>query len=67
MSLMRDITGQKFGKLTAVAIYGKYRRETIWRCACECGKETVVRLSNLTTGNTISCGCMKGKRHEIIS
>jgi hypothetical protein len=29
------------------------------RCICDCGKETVKLLSNVTTGHTKSCGCAK--------
>lgn len=61
MTYSRDIAGQVFGHLTAISIVGKYRRENIWRCLCVCGKETDVRLTNLRTGNTASCGCMRFK------
>lgn len=57
MPLVRDIKNQKFGRLTALEIVGKYRRENVWRCKCECGKVTDVKLSNLRNGNTASCGC----------
>jgi len=32
-----------------------------WRCLCDCGKETAVATSWLTSGNTKSCGCGKSK------
>lgn len=57
MARASDITGREFGRLTAVEAVGKQKREMLWRCVCTCGKECVVRLSNLTSGNTISCGC----------
>ena len=55
----KDIAGQHFGRLTAL-----YRTERksgssyLWHCRCECGRETDVRLSALTSGNTTSCGCV---------
>ncbi len=52
-----DITGKKFGRLMALEIVGKSRRENVWRCHCECGKVVDVRLSNLRNKNTTSCGC----------
>lgn len=54
----KDITGQKFGKLTALRIIGqdKYSRN-IWECLCDCGKLTEVMIGNLTSGDTKSCGC----------
>lgn len=60
-SLALDITGIRFGMLTAVEYVGKrgkpgnYRR--LWKCKCDCGNETFVAVSDLSTGNTMSCGC----------
>ena len=54
-----DLSGRKFGRLTAVGDAGadaKKRRR--WLCVCECGKETTVVTSKLTTGHTRSCGCL---------
>jgi hypothetical protein len=48
-----DITGQKFGRLTALNIAGKDSRgETIWHCICDCGNEKDVLSSNLRKGLT---------------
>ncbi len=52
----KNITGEIFGNLTALSVVGKYQRQSIWRCACSCGNMTDVRLGNLTSGNTKSCG-----------
>lgn len=57
MSHPKNICGEKFGHLTAIAITGKQRREMVWECICVCGNRVDVRLSNLRTGNTRSCGC----------
>ena len=56
---MKDITGQKFGRLTAIRPTRKdeKRRTYFWYCCCECGKTLEIRLESLTTGNTKSCGC----------
>ena len=62
MVYAKDIAGKKFGRLTALKISGKSKRENVWRCKCECGKATDVRLSNLTSRNTQSCGCLKGEK-----
>jgi hypothetical protein len=55
----RNISGQKFGKLTAIKSTSKRDNGHImWLCKCDCGKDDVyVSLTNLTTGNTLSCGC----------
>jgi len=55
-----------YGKLTVVSVF---RSPTLHRpvalCLCSCGKRTTVRLSNLLSGNTKSCGCgMHEKRHN---
>lgn len=61
-SRTKDLTGQKFGKLTPLYPTGHQARKTIWRCRCECGKEVDVRGSNLTqrVGPTTSCKCAMG-------
>ena len=61
-----DITGQKFGKLTAIRPLEERRnRQVVWECQCECGKITHVTGGNLRTGCTKSCGCMaKNKKRR---
>lgn len=57
-----DITGMKFGRLTAaerIQIKGKNGKTiSLWKCICECGESVSVRLGNLRSGNTQSCGCL---------
>jgi len=54
-----DKTGQVFGKLTVLEQAGRDKlKKVLWRCRCECGKETVVVSGSLVTGNTTSCGCV---------
>lgn len=31
-----------------------------WRCRCDCGAVIDVRQNSLATGNTCSCGCLRG-------
>lgn len=54
-----DLTGQRFGKLTALAPAGKIGGRTAWLCRCECGREAVVTTRKLRSGDTRSCGCLK--------
>ena len=59
-----DISGQRFGRLVALERVGRTlspngTRQSMWRCRCDCGNETVVKYIALTTGNTRSCGCME--------
>ncbi len=61
----KDITGQRFGRLIALRDVGKDRHGTrLWRCKCDCGKETTVVGCSLTSARTKSCGCLA---HELAS
>lgn len=54
-----DITGKTFGRLT---VRGRAPRtyQTMWECACRCGtRSVVVSGSNLRSGHTTSCGCVR--------
>lgn len=60
-----DLVGQKFGHLTVIKYFGKTKsRKILWECKCDCGNPntTIVTGSNLKTGNTISCGCIRKQR-----
>lgn len=56
-----DLTGQQFGFLVPLyKLNEKKWGKTIWHCKClNCGGETDVIHSYLTTGETKSCGCLK--------
>ena len=55
---IRDLTGQKFGKLTALSVVGRAKnRQALWLCKCDCGGESVVTGNKLVQGTTGSCGC----------
>ena len=56
-----DLTGQKFGRLTAIAREDKNGRSA-WRSRCECGKVVVVSGHALRRGLTKSCGCLRNER-----
>jgi hypothetical protein len=54
-----DLTGKKFGRLTAIKRVGlDKRKQVIWICKCECGSTTEVITNRLTGRNTRSCGCL---------
>ena len=57
-----DLTGQKFGKLTAIKRTENAKdKHAQWICKCDCGNITIVQSSCLKRGHTKSCGCI---RHE---
>jgi hypothetical protein len=61
----KDISGQQFGKLTALYPTGKQGRHILWKCKCKCGNFSDALGINLRAGNITSCGCnhCKGKNH----
>lgn len=64
----KDIAGKQFGYLTAIEPTGeKHRKDFIWRCVCKCGKEVEYPATRLLTGNTLSCGCLKGEHFKAIN
>lgn len=54
-----DLTGKKFNKLTVISLLEKRGKNYIWNCQCECGNITEVSSTNLKSGHTKSCGCLK--------
>ena len=61
----KDLTGQKFGRLTAIEVNGTSKHGNLWKCICDCGNETTARSSDLTSQHKRSCGCL-GKEQKII-
>jgi hypothetical protein len=63
MPKMIDVTGQVFGRLTALErVKKKGKKEIYWRCQCSCGRLTEVMAQNLREGKIQSCGCYKAER-----
>lgn len=70
-----DLTGQKFGKLTALYVDEEYMEKyrpkentrAYWKCQCECGNLHTVSADCLTRGETTSCGCSKSHGEDKIS
>ena len=62
-----DLTGQKFGKLTAVEFTDKLSNDTsyLWKCQCECGNTIECSVEALKSNKIISCGCEKRSKGEI--
>lgn len=56
---IRDLSGQVFGKLTAISKTENRYGKTFWLCNCDCGtKDVGVSMQSLTYGITVSCGCI---------
>lgn len=54
------IIGNRYGLLVAIALHGEGR--TSWLCACDCGNIVIVKMKELRSGNTTSCGCRRTKK-----
>ncbi|MBA3638645.1 MAG: hypothetical protein M3541_00300 [Acidobacteriota bacterium] len=58
-----DLTGRTFGRLRVVErIPHASGRKSVWRCVCECGRTTDVRVDHLLSGHARSCGCLSHER-----
>lgn len=56
-----DISGRKFGRLTAIQLIGSKNKKSMWLCKCDCGNILEVTGVHLRNGNTKSCGCLTKK------
>ena len=57
---LTDLTGQRFGRLTA--LHPTDQREgsgsVVWECRCDCGNTAFYIVNELRCGNVRSCGCL---------
>lgn len=66
MSRYKDISHQKFGRLTALEIDMENtlnnKSGAYWKCQCDCGNTKIIPIKSLTSGNTKSCGCLRKEK-----
>lgn len=59
MTRALDLTGQKFGKLTALRrIENGKDGKVKWECVCDCGNYKIASSGDLRSGSVKSCGCL---------
>lgn len=66
MSKIKDITGQKWNKLTAIKFVkstGKHGHIWLWKC--DCGNKKEILIYSVKIGNTTSCGCNNHKKGSL--
>ena len=73
----KDLTGQKFNKLTVLKLNHiekffrnnrkRFENKYFWLCKCECGNEKVIEGKSIRNGATKSCGCSKKENMKIIA
>lgn len=57
MTDLMDLAGQRYGRLIVVREAGRAGVTRRFECRCDCGSTAIVRMGNLRTGHTTSCGC----------
>jgi hypothetical protein len=62
MPKIKDLTGQKYNRLTVIKFSHQLNHKSQWLCQCDCGKETIVDGYKLKKGITKSCGCYASER-----
>lgn len=70
-SSIRDLTGQRFGKLLVIEMADKSKwkvssnkKRVSWICKCDCGNEVIYSTPHLCYYGMKSCGCLsKEKQH----
>lgn len=61
----QEFVGNVYCRLTILSIeYKTDSNRTYAKCKCSCGNEHTVRLADLCSGNTKSCGCYKTERDK---
>lgn len=56
---IKDISGQRFGRLTVLEYVGVNKnKKIVWKCQCDCGKIVEVVGGSLNNKHTTSCGCL---------
>lgn len=58
--MIRNITGEHFGLLTAVEPTGEKKwGVSLWHCTCQCGGTHIAAVNSLKRGLVRSCGCLR--------
>lgn len=60
---VKQLKNCRFGSLVAISpTKERNRGNVIWICKCDCGNEFKTTSVSLTSGRTISCGCVRRKK-----
>ena len=52
MGKIKDLTGQRFGKLVVLEFAGKTKRnDALWLCQCDCGNQKILERKHLMSGD----------------
>ena len=64
MAQFNDLSGRTFGRLEVLSRAPNKGPKVRWICRCSCGKKREVAATSLTSGKSLSCGCL---RKELLS
>ena len=59
MGAFRDLTGEKYNRLTVLRLAEKRGKNYYYECQCDCGNKKLIRAGQITSGETKSCGCLQ--------
>jgi hypothetical protein len=64
MPTVRDLTGQRFGKVIALTRAPRTGKTlgAYWLCQCDCGGRKVISSASLVKGLARSCGCLRERK-----
>lgn len=67
MSKIKNLQGQKFGRLTVIGITPKRTNSgsIIWLCECDCGNNIEVSSKDLKGNRVASCGCWNRRVEDL--
>lgn len=54
----RSFLGKKYGRLSVEEFVDVINNASRLKCKCDCGESCIVRLGDLQSGDTKSCGCL---------
>lgn len=56
---LKDLSGQRFGRLVVVRLWKTGNGKANWLCRCDCGMGKITLGTSLKSGTTKSCGCLQ--------
>lgn len=61
-----NLEGIRFSRLFVIKRVANRKNQRMWECICDCGNHVVKPTSDLTGGNTRSCGCLHKESAALI-
>ena len=63
---LNNLVGRRFGSLVVVERANNHGTKTMWKCVCDCGRETTVDAYFLTHGKIKTCGAGVHRRTNLV-